>query len=211
MIERVDPGLTHYWQGRDGKKEIEMFGDGPRALIRAGSATEFEDAGRSVAVLLARLRQASVWPLAENLQGEVLASASSAKDLRASGHTVFGGKPTTIYVFSADSGGLHQSGERWISDQDSLLLKSVSDRKGVTMTEKGTTTQVEEHAETIFDYDPTIKIVLPEAKAPAPTPSGPEVTKPESAVSLALPSAAIIPSFPCESSFSIVFPASAAT
>ena len=210
VSERVDPGKTQYIQEHDGKPQMEMCRDGPRALIRLGPDGEFEDAGRSVAVLLARLRQASVWPLAENLEGEVLPTASSAKGLKAARHETFDGKPVTVFTFSADDGGAHRTGERWISDGDSILLKSVSERKGEIKTDKGTT-QVDEHAETIYDYDPTLKINLPEAKAPAPEKRDPEVTSPKTSVSLAQPSAASLSSLPCASFFSIVFPASAAT
>ncbi len=145
-IEMVQPNMLHWSTENDGQMAMEMWADGTKTFMRQGPAGEIHESPIDLNSLMTQARQSNIL--------ETLVAA--AQDLKLAGHEELNGTPASIYTFKSTAMGLNSSVKLWVSDRDSLPLKSEADTsrelKGHTTSKKSVTT---------FEYGPSIKIVVP--------------------------------------------------
>lgn len=145
-IELVKPEMLHWKSEENGQVTVEMWSDGKKTYMRQGSAGEIHDSPIDIGSLITQARQSNAL--------ETLIAA--AKELKFIGHEDVSGTPASVYTFKTAMMGMDSSVKLWISDANSLPLKSEADLhrelKGATINKKIVTS---------YEYDPSIKIVVP--------------------------------------------------
>jgi len=145
-IELAKPDMLHWTTENDGQVAMEMWADGTKTFMRQGPGGEIHESPISINSLITQARQSNTL--------ETLVAA--AQDLKFVGHENVNGTAASIYTFKSTAMGLDSTVKLWVSDADSLPLKSEAEihreLKGHTTSKKALTT---------FEYGPSIKIVLP--------------------------------------------------
>ena len=152
VVETAGPNQMHVRQERNGKVMMEMFTDGRKTMVRRGPDGPLVEAPPQVSAMIANLR------MSISLQ----AITNAAKDVKVVGHDVVDGQAATIYTFTTDAMGVQGSSKLWVSDKDALPLKAEEDSTGtLTIGLDGAGPKARRHSEITFNYDPSIKVVVP--------------------------------------------------
>lgn len=152
-LETVKPDSLHMKQEADGKTQVEVLSDGKRTLMsQNGGALEEAPAGLAAMIATAR-RSAAMEDMVK-----------TAQNVQVAGHETISGTPATIYTFDSDVLGLQTTNKLWVSDKDHLPLKSEGTVKGDLQMGGQTAQKMDRGLVTTYQYDPSIKIVLPPAK-----------------------------------------------
>ena len=146
VAEAVQPDLFHYvaWSG------LEYFSDGKSNRCRDRDGTVREVEFDNVKPLdFAREKS--------RLQGLL----AGLKDARVEERTTFRDLPTTVVAFTIENDGVVSTGKLWISDADHLPLKIESETHSEWKAPSGVPQRVNQRATGSYEYDPSIKIVMP--------------------------------------------------
>ena len=147
-LESVNPDGMHMKTEAGGKVVMEMLTDGKRTLMSQGGG-DLQDAPPQVASMIGQARKTATME----------AMIQTATDVKVAGHETVNGVPTTVYTFATEMMGLHSTNKLWVSDKDHRPLKSEGEAHGDMQGQK-----VDQVVAVAYDYDPSIKIVLPPAK-----------------------------------------------
>ena len=149
--EFVKPEAMHTRLEVSGKIGMEMMTDGKRTFMRQGEDAELKEAPAHVSNMLLSARKSfSLDTLME-----------SAKDVKLAGHESLEGKASSVYQFTTELSGLTTDTKVWVSEADGRPLKAEADSHGELKMGARAGRKTNNHAVTIFDYDPSIKVTLP--------------------------------------------------
>jgi hypothetical protein len=145
-VELVKPNLLYWKSEENAQVTLEMWSDGTKTYMRQGPAGEIRPAAMDVNSLITQARQVN--PL------ETL--ITKARDLKFVGHEEVNGVRASVYSFKSLLTGMDSSAKLWISDAESRPLKSE------TQTDRGIkAAPIHKKTVTTYEYDPSIKIVVP--------------------------------------------------
>ena len=149
-MESVKPDQMHVKTEMGPGMVVEMYSDGKKTVMSQGGGA-YMDAPPQVAEMLGKARQ----------QATMDTALQAAKNIQVAGHETVNGNAATVYSYDADMMGMQSTNKIWISDKDHRPLKSESGVHGSVQmgTEPGPA--VDMKVTTSFDYDPSIKIVMP--------------------------------------------------
>ncbi len=148
-MEKVKPNQMHV-KTEGGPANIEIYSDGQKTLLRQGEGA-FQEAPAQMAAMLT-----------QNSQEVMMQQAiQSAKNVKVSGKDNVGGVAATIYSYDADVQSMHSANKLWVSDKDKRPIKSESEVKGNVATGAEGGTDINMKVTSTFDYDPSIKVVMP--------------------------------------------------
>lgn len=148
ILESVKPDGMHLKSVAGGKVAMEMMTDGKRTLMSQAGG-ELQEAPPAVAAMITQAKQTATME----------AMIGQAKDIKMVGHETVNGTPTSVYTFATDMMGINSTNKLWVSDKDHRPLKSEGEGHGEMAGQK-----VDQKVTVAYDYDPSIKIVLPPAK-----------------------------------------------
>lgn len=155
--EVVNPDEVHEREVVNGKLEREWFTDGKRYLIRESPEAELKEETDDAAGGIKMMQESARLP------------APKPEEVQLTGHETIDGEPVSIYTRVSKSGTVTKETLR-IADKDNRLL----DRSGETKGElRFTDHTIPENFfwHTTYEYDPSIKIVLPAAAKSSPSPT----------------------------------------
>ena len=151
-LESVAPDSMHL-KTEGGPQQMEVITDGKRTLMSQGSGG-LQEAPAQMGAMIGQARKSATMET----------MIKSAKDVKVAGHEAVNGVPATIYTFDTDMMGLHSANKLWVSDKDHRPLKSEGEAKGEMSMGGQPGQKVDQMVSIAYDYDPSIKIVLPPAK-----------------------------------------------
>ena len=151
-MEMVNPNSFHMQQEEGGAVQMEIVTDGKTTYWRHGAGAKLELAPPAVSSMIATIR--------EKITADT--AAEGFTNVKADGHETVGGVPTSVYTAEHDRMGLHTKTRMWVSDQDHLPLKTEGDTSGETAIGNRPGRKVNRHTVATFDYDPSIKVTLPD-------------------------------------------------
>lgn len=149
-MEKVKPSQLHV-KTEGGPVSMEIYSDGQKTLMKQGGG-EFQEAPPQVAAMLT-----------QNSQEAMMQQAmQAAKNVKVSGHEAVNGNPATVYSYDAEMSGMQSSNKLWVSDKDHRPVKSESEVHG-SMPSGGAAASTDLNMKIVstFDYDPSIKVVMP--------------------------------------------------
>ena len=147
-MEVVNPDLLHLRSGMG----TEVYSDGKTVLSREGTSGPFAPARGNVAAELALARQMATPD----------AFLQMATGVRLAGHDNVNGTPASIYAVNALMLGMRVDGRVWIADADRRPLRVEGEVNGEA--KLGSRTggrRVHRSAVVTYDYDPSIRVVMP--------------------------------------------------
>lgn len=148
-MERVKPSLLHV-KTEGGSMLMEVYSDGQKTLMNQGGGA-FQEAPPQVATMLT-----------QNSQDAMMQQAmQAAKNVKVAGHEAVNGAAATVYSYDAEMAGIQSSNKLWVSDKDHRPVKSESDVHGSLAGDDAGGTAVSMKVTSTFDYDPSIKVVMP--------------------------------------------------
>jgi hypothetical protein len=147
ITEVANPDKVHTVRKWNGSVNIEAFTDGKRLLTRDGGAGEFKEQTDDPAAKIKELRD-----------NALLGEPGKEDDVRQKGQETIKGITASVYIITSKS--LTTTTTLWIDDSDNRVLKTVRKIKGEVSILKQTT-RVDMDCETTYEYDPSIKIMLP--------------------------------------------------
>jgi hypothetical protein len=148
ITEVTNPDKVHTVQKWNGSVNREFFTDGKRLLTRDTGAGIFKEQTDNPAAKIKELRDDAL-----------LAEPGKDDDVRQKGQETIKGIPASIYIIT--SANKTEITTLWISDSDNRVLKTTRKIKGELSILKQTT-RVDMSCETTYEYDPTIKVILPQ-------------------------------------------------
>lgn len=145
-IELVKPDLLYWKSEENGQVTVEMWSDGKKAYMRQGPTGEIQTAAMEISSLVTQALQVN--PL------ETL--VTKAHDLKFVEHEEVNGVATSVYSFKSLLMNMDSSVKLWVSDSDHRPIKSEIETHRELKA-------APVHKKTIitYDYDPSIKIVVP--------------------------------------------------
>ena len=147
-MEVVNPNLLHLRTGMG----TEVYSDGRTILSREGASGRFEEARGNVAATVALARQMST-------PDALLATATS---VRFTGRDTANGQPASVYAVDALMLGMRVNARVWVADTDRRPLRLEGEVNGeVKLGSRTGGRRVHRSATVTYDYDPSIRIVLP--------------------------------------------------
>ena len=162
VIERVAPDLVHFVSNRNGQHGTEMISDGKRTLEREAPNGPW----KTLPVNLSAMMKQSQGAIGEEQFRE------QHGHLKLIGDDNVGGVAAKVYELSEDSG----PSKIWLAADSSRMLKVERDYEGagpmarpkfngdlksLQAQLKAATAQHHLHSVVFFDYDPSIKITMP--------------------------------------------------
>ena len=147
-MEVVNPNLLHVRTGMG----TEIYSDGKTMVSREGASGPFAPAHGNVAVTVALARQMAT-------PDAILAMATG---VRLTGHETVNGAAASVYAVDALVMGMRVNARVWVADADHRPLRTEAEINGELKTGgHGGSRRVHRNATVTYDYDPTIRIVLP--------------------------------------------------
>ncbi len=147
-MERVKPSQLHV-KTEGGPVLMEVYSDGQKTLMKQGEGA-FQEAPPQVAAMLT-----------QNSQEAMMQQAiQAAKNVKVTGHEAINGAPATVYAYDAEMSGMQSSNKLWVSDKDHRPVKSESEVHG-SPAGGPAGMNINMKIASTFDYDPSIKIVMP--------------------------------------------------
>ncbi len=151
-VEMTQPGLTRMVVEADGQVQAEVISDGKTTYFRRGVVGKFELAPPAVGETIRTVRQMMIPDLA----------MQSITNVTMVGREKINGVAATIYSYDDDGLGTRATMKLWISDKDRLALRSETDVDGEIRLGASDAIKLHRHAVLTYDYDPSIKITLPD-------------------------------------------------
>ena len=148
-MERVKPNQIHV-KTEGGPMAVEVYSDGQKTLMKQGD-TPFQEAPPQVAAMLAQNSQ-------EAMMQQAIASA---KNVKVAGHESVNGTAATLYTYDAEMSGVQSANKLWVSDKEHRPIKGESDVHGKVAAGGADGTKIDMKVTSTFDYDPSIKVVMP--------------------------------------------------
>ena len=84
-----------------------------------------------------------------------------ADRVRLVGHEPVNGVPASVYAFDALVMGMHAAGKVWVADGDGRPLKAEGEVNGEVKLGGRGSRRVHKHSVATYEYDPSIRIVMP--------------------------------------------------
>ena len=155
--EVVNPDQMHRREVVNGKLDREWFTDGKTYLIRESPEAELKEETEDAAGGIKILQESARLP------------APKPEEVQLTGHETIDGQPVSIYTRVLKSETVTKETLR-IADKDNRLLDRSGETKGeLRLTDHTIPENFFWH--TTYEYDPSIKIVLPPAVKSSPSPS----------------------------------------
>ena len=148
-MDRVKPNMLHV-KTEGGPVSMEVYSDGQKTLMKQGEAA-FQEAPPQMAAMLTQNSQEAMMQQA----------VQAAKNVKVVGHEAVNGAAATVYSYDADMSGLQSSNKLWVFDKDHRPVKSESEVHGSVTAGGPAGTNINMKITTAFDYDPSIKVVMP--------------------------------------------------
>lgn len=151
ILELVKPDLFHFKMEDSGRVKMEMWSDGKKTFMRRGASGEVTEVPSTMSAIIAQARE----------QASINALLGMARDVRFVGRENLNGTSASIYTFTTEMAGFTTTSKLWISDADSRPLKAEGETHGELKIDAGSGHATNKKSLTTFEYDPSIKIVLP--------------------------------------------------
>ena len=148
-MERVKPSQLHV-KTEGGPVSMEVYSDGQKTLMKQGDGA-FQEAPPQMAAMLTQ----------NNQEAMMQQAIQAAKDVKVTGHEAVNGNPATVYSYDAEMSGMQSANKLWVSDKDHRPVKSESEVHGNVAAGGAAGTNINMKITSTFDYDPSIKIVMP--------------------------------------------------
>ncbi len=152
-LESVNPDGLHMKSEAGGVTTMELISDGKRTMMSQGGGA-LQEAPAGMSAMIGQARKSATM--------ETMIQA--AKDVKLAGHESVNGVPATIYTFGTEMMGLQSTNKLWVSDKDHRPLKSEGEAHGDVQMGSQPGQKVDQKVAIAYEYDPSIKIVLPPAK-----------------------------------------------
>lgn len=146
--EVVNPDKVHVKEEVDGRLKSESLTDGQRLFVREDPKAEWKEETRDAARKIKELRENAMMP-----------EPKPRDEIRLSGHEDFKGVPVSVYTWKS-AGPLESTVTVRIADKDNRLLDETGATKGELPILKQTV-HIDMTWHKTYEYDPSIKIVLP--------------------------------------------------
>ncbi len=151
--EVVNPDKVHVKEEVDGTLKSESLTDGQRLFVREDPKSEWKEETRDAAKKIKALREDAM-----------TSTPKPGDEIRLSGHEDFKGVPVSVYIWKS-VGSLESTITVRIADKDNRLLDETGATKGEFAVLKQTV-RIDMSWHKTYEYDPTIKIMLPAPAGP---------------------------------------------
>ena len=147
-MEVVNPNLLHLRTGMG----TEVYADGKTILAREGASGPFTEARGNVAATVALARQMATPD----------ALLQMATGVRLAGRDAVNGQPASVYAVDALVLGMRVDARAWIAEADRRPLRVEAEVNGeMKLGSRTGGRRVHRSATVVYDYAPSIRIVLP--------------------------------------------------
>ena len=159
-LEVLRPDLARMKTELDGKPGIDCFSDGKKTVVSMeGGAYRLASPDETKALGITRAQLSVVSATSDDFTHKVA-------QMKQTGHEAVNGVPASLYTGEDETFGMHVAVKLWISDKDHLPLQWFYKTSGKLKMDasQGDGEPMDAELKVTLDYDPAIKIVLPEVK-----------------------------------------------